>query len=117
MYVTSETKEFTGETNFIMKLDILVLTFRNCECNRRLLLLSGLQNVLRAIYGPLNYLEKTGDKSCDHAGTGLLSDELGTEVIESSAAVTVYNTDMSIGEIQSEQIQLLDPVTGELTLW
>ena len=82
-----------------------------------MLLLSGLQNVLRAIYGPLNYLEKTGDKSCDYAGTGLLSDDCGTEMIESSATVTVYNTDMSIGEMQSEQIQLLDPVTGELTLW
>ena len=100
-----------------MKLDILVLTFRNYECNRCLLLLSGLQNVLRAIYGPLNYLEKTGDKSCDNAGTGLLSDDCGTEVIESSAAVTVYNSDVSNGEMQSEQIQLLDPVTGELTLW
>ena len=94
-----------GVTHIIMK------------CNRCMLLLSGLENVLRAIYGPLNYLEKTADKSCDNAGTGLLSDELDAEMIESSATVTVYNTDTSIGEIESERIQLLDPVTGELTLW
>ena len=65
-------------------------------------LFSGLQNVLRAIYGPQYYREKVREKGGEDADTELLSDEDSSETAESSAA-TADHTKSTSGETGTAQ--------------
>ena len=64
-------------------------------------LFSGLQNVLRAIYGPQYYREKVREKGGEDADTELLSDEDSAEMMESSTAAD--HTKSTSGETGTAQ--------------